>query len=195
MSSLSSLRRADWPLLLLAFSLLIHWSKLMSPGMGLLPNLSPWLGLCFAGSLMLRRPMPWWVAPSLLMLTERLALGASQAFSSEGLLMLCFYAICSLAGRALRGRLALSQGVAATALLSLAYYVLSNTVAWMGTPGYGQDLAGWWQAQTVGLPGFPPSWIFLRNALLGDIGLAALLALAAQPADLGLRQRGVAAPR
>jgi hypothetical protein len=38
------------------------------------------------------------------------------------------------------------------------------------TPGYPASFLGWWQANTVGLPGYAPSWIFLRNSLPGDLG-------------------------
>ena len=56
-----------------------------------------------------------------------------------------------------------------TLLASLMFYLIANTFAWSLSAGYAKTLAGWWQAQTTGLPQFsPPSWVFLRNALLAD---------------------------
>lgn len=52
---------------------------------------------------------------------------------------------------------------------SIGFYLLANSVSWAADPGYPKSLAGWWQAQTSGLPGFPPSWMFLRNSLVSDL--------------------------
>jgi len=53
---------------------------------------------------------------------------------------------------------------------TLIFYVISNTGAWLTQPGYAKTLAGWWQSQTLGLPGpFPPTIFFLRNSLVGDL--------------------------
>ena len=60
-------------------------------------------------------------------------------------------------------------GVLGAALTgSVFFYVASNAFAWAGTAAYPQTLAGLWQALTVGLPGFPPSWVFFRNELVSD---------------------------
>ena len=67
--------------------------------------------------------------------------------------------------------------------LSLAFYVVANTFAWAGgaatvsEPGYAMTLAGWWQANTVGLPGWEPTWHFLRNGMAGDLFFCLLLLL------------------
>ena len=56
----------------------------------------------------------------------------------------------------------------ATLAGSAFFYVASNAFAWAGSAAYPQTLAGLWQALTVGLPGFPPSWVFFRNELVSD---------------------------
>ena len=56
------------------------------------------------------------------------------------------------------------------------FYILSNTGAWLASPGYAKTLAGWWQSQTVGLAPFPPSFLFLRNSLAADLIFTALFA-------------------
>ena len=36
-----------------------------------------------------------------------------------------------------------------------------------GQPSYAKTIAGWIQALTIGLPGFPPTWVFGLKSLLG----------------------------
>jgi hypothetical protein len=68
-------------------------------------------------------------------------------------------------------------------LCSLVFYVASNTFSWIYDiaiqmpNGYAPTLAGWWQANTVGVAGFPPTWLFLRNAMAGDLFFGFLLLL------------------
>ena len=64
--------------------------------------------------------------------------------------------------------------VALAPCASLAFYGVMNTVAWATSHppfAYAKTFAGWWQSQTLGLPipGAPPSYLFLRNALMGDL--------------------------
>ena len=50
---------------------------------------------------------------------------------------------------------------------ALLFYLVSNSVSWMINPAYAKTIAGWVQALTVGLPGFPPTWMFGLKTLLG----------------------------
>ena len=50
---------------------------------------------------------------------------------------------------------------------ALLFYLVSNSVSWMVNPAYAKTIAGWVQALTVGLPGFPPTWVFGLKTLLG----------------------------
>ena len=50
---------------------------------------------------------------------------------------------------------------------ALLFYLVSNSVSWMVNPAYAKTIAGWVQAVTVGLPGFPPTWVFGLKTLLG----------------------------
>ena len=53
------------------------------------------------------------------------------------------------------------------------FFVVTNTGSWLGLTAYPQTFAGWVQALTVGLPGYPPTWTFFRNSLAGDLLFAA----------------------
>ena len=50
---------------------------------------------------------------------------------------------------------------------AMLFYLVSNSVSWMVNPAYAKTIAGWVQALTVGLPGFPPTWVFGLKTLLG----------------------------
>ena len=54
-----------------------------------------------------------------------------------------------------------------TLIGALLFYLVSNTVSWLVNPVYAKTIAGWVQALTVGLPGFPPTWLFGLKSLLG----------------------------
>lgn len=59
---------------------------------------------------------------------------------------------------------------------ALVFYLISNTASWMQLPGYAKTFAGWIQALTVGLPGFPPTWMFLLKTLASGGLFAGLFA-------------------
>ena len=59
------------------------------------------------------------------------------------------------------------RGFLGTLIGALLFYLVSNTVSWMVNPAYAKTIVGWVQALTVGLPGFPPTWLFGLKSLLG----------------------------
>ena len=59
------------------------------------------------------------------------------------------------------------RGFLGTLFGALLFYLVSNSVSWMVNPAYAKTIAGWVQALTVGLPGFPPTWMFGLKTLLG----------------------------
>lgn len=87
-----------------------------------------------------------------------------------------YFALALIAGLgfALRGRARLAPLLAASFAGSLIFYVLTNTGSWLYEPGYAKTFGGWLQALTTGLPGFPPTWTFYRNTLLGDLLFTAI---------------------
>ena len=56
-----------------------------------------------------------------------------------------------------------------TLLGSCLFYLITNTTAWLSTPAYAKTLPGWWQALTLGEPGFPPTLLFFRNTVVSDL--------------------------
>jgi len=101
--------------------------------------------------------------------------------------------ICGF-GLRLRGanrQLGFGSTLLATMAASTFFYLTTNTLIWAGAVEYPQTLAGWWQALTTGLPGYPPSWVFYRNALVSDglysmVFVACLARNAARPLTHGV---------
>jgi hypothetical protein len=78
-------------------------------------------------------------------------------------------AMISCLGLALRGRVNLVRLLACSAAGSVIFYVITNTGSWLYEPGYAKTGAGWLQALTTGLPGYPPTWSFYRHTLASDL--------------------------
>lgn len=87
---------------------------------------------------------------------------ASELISNWMILALFVVLAKWLAKRRSYGRVFLGMLLGA-----LLFYLVSNTVSWMVNPAYAKTIAGWVQALTVGLPGFPPTWVFGLKSLLG----------------------------
>jgi hypothetical protein len=78
-------------------------------------------------------------------------------------------ALICLLGFALRGRSNLLRLLTASIAGSLLFFVITNTGSWIYEPGYAKTAAGWLQAMTSGLPGYPSTWWFYRNTLVSDV--------------------------
>jgi hypothetical protein len=163
------------PLMLIVSALALRWMKLESEGMILLPNFSPWMALAFTGTLVMSQALPWFVWPMALLLINVVVLGISSALDVQSL---SIYAIAAFVASRYRGRLSIAQGLLGVAACSLTFYLFTNTAAWITQPDYVKNFAGWLQANTTGIPGFAPTWTFLRSSLLSDLGFSALLMIA-----------------
>ena len=60
---------------------------------------------------------------------------------------------------------------------SCLFYLVTNTATWISTVDYAKTLAGWWQALTIGEPGFPPTLLFFRNTIFSDLFFTALFVI------------------
>ena len=83
-----------------------------------------------------------------------------------------------------------------TTLGSCLFFLFTNTESWIELPGYTKTLQGWWQAMTVGLPGYPSTLLFFRNTVLSDLLFTALfLATQAISAKAHSRVRELRSPQ
>lgn len=163
---------------------------------------APIMALAFAGSILMG-PRFWWVPLAAFIGSEvALLLFAQMPLGGYTLVSLgVFFLVARLGGR-LSARAGTGTLLGGTMVATFGHYVVLNTWSWAVSPLYAPSLAGWWQSQTIGIAGFPPSYLFLRNALVADLvwcalGLAVFLAVRAKigrEAFAQLRTEPVSAP-
>jgi len=144
---------------------------------GVLPNFSPLMAAALCGALFLPGWLGLFVPVTALLLSDvllNLHFGESP-ISRQLLWTLPCYLLAVTIGWFLRKRQErfwLVMG--GTCIASLIFYLVTNTGSWLGLAAYQQNFAGWIQSMTIGLSGYPPTWTFFRNSLLGDLLFAAL---------------------
>jgi len=155
-----------------------------------IPNISPLMAIAYVGAMYLPRRWGWLVGPSTLVLTDLAFLevnyrtdGSGSMFSWWTVISLGIYAAAGGLGLLISRRKSLAKIISGSLGCSLVFYVAANTFSWWHdvvvhmNPGYSATLAGWWQANAFGLPGYTPTWLFLRNGMAGDLFFTLLLLL------------------
>ena len=156
-----------------------------------MPNISPLMAIAYVGAMYLPRRWGWLVGPLTMLMTDLAFLrinaltdGSGSMFSWWTLISFAFYAAAGGLGILIARHKSLGKIIAGSLVCSFLFYIVANTFSWWSdiaagmTPSYAPTLAGWWQANTVGLPPWEPTWHFLRNAMAGDLFFALLLLLA-----------------
>ena len=64
---------------------------------------------------------------------------------------------------------------------SIIFYISANTLSFFFDPGYLKNISGWVMANTTGLPGYPPAWLFGLKSLLSNIVFASAFYFALIP--------------
>lgn len=154
---------------------------------GFLPlGFSAAYALAFCAGVYFRGPAAWWMPLGVLVLTD----AALSVFSyhvnplrPELLLNYAIYAGLIALGRWIGKSAPLWKLLVGGTLGALVFYILTNTLSWLQDPAYPRTIAGWIQALFTGLPGYPPSWEFFRNTLLGGALFTALFAGAAKATE------------
>lgn len=112
-----------------------------------------------------------WVLPMLTIIVTDLLLNSFvynvALFPSGSISIWMSLAIFVVLAKWLAKRRSYGRVFLGTLLGALLFYLVSNTISWIGNPAYVKSVAGWIQALTVGLPGFPPTWVFGLKSLLG----------------------------
>tara|TARA_R110002096_G_scaffold203478_4_gene388699 strand:- start:2575 stop:3132 length:558 start_codon:yes stop_codon:yes gene_type:complete len=155
--------------------------RLLASHYDFLGNTAPMMAIAFGGALLLGRR--FWFVPVLMLVISDLILGLWHGSGGVGgytLMSLAFYlAVAWLGGKAGQRDRIWPVMWFGTLSCSILFYVFANTYSWAMWGGYEKSLAGWWQSQTMGVPGInPPAWMFLRNAIIADsiwCGIAGLL--------------------
>ena len=144
-----------------------------------LPNFSPVMAMAFCSGLFLPGLLAWLLPLVVITLSDIVLsvcldyplLTAGQ-FAAWG---------CLLIGVALGRWISEWRDLKASALFAVItanaviFYVVTNAVSWALEPSYPRNFGGLLQALTTGLPGYPPSWQFFRNALVSDFLFVGLI--------------------
>lgn len=147
-----------------------------------LANFAPLMALAFCGAVYFTDRRLWLVPLGALVLSDlyldhyyAATFGESWTWSSAVVRALCFAAAVPLGLWVAKRRnwVRLFGGALVGAVV---FYLVTNTDAWLRDPFYVKNLAGWWQALTVGRPEFPPTILFFRNTLLSDLFFTGIFA-------------------
>ncbi len=137
---------------------------------GMLPqNFSAAYALAFCGGLYFSGAMAWWLPMGALLITDiclNVFFYHEPVFSGYMLLKTFAFAAIVLLGRWFKPGMNFLKLLGGGVLGAILFYLITNTASWFHNPGYAKTLAGWFQALTTGLPGYPPTWEFFRNTLM-----------------------------
>jgi hypothetical protein len=143
-----------------------------------LPNFSPVAAVAFCGGLFLPGVLAWIVPISVLFVSDlalAMLLGYPAFSSAQFVSWTCILAVVGMGRLLSKASFSTPRFFSALIGSGLFFYLVTNTAAWIGNPSYPRGLAGLWMSLTTGLPGFPPSWMFYRNALVSDLVFGSLL--------------------
>ena len=141
-----------------------------------LHNFSPLAAIALCGAIYFPRRIAI-VAPLAAFLVSDLILNAHYGVALISVRMLPEYLALGLSaalGWKLRAQPRPGMIFGASLLGSVAFYVITNTGDWLADPGYVKNAAGWVQALTTGLPGYPSTITFFRNTIASDLLFTAM---------------------
>jgi hypothetical protein len=160
-------KKLVWPAMLIAVFALSRWPGLMPP------NFSAAYAIVFCAGLYLPGRMGW-IIPLCVLAGSDLLISLffySHGDFSPSLFLLgqapSYLAYAGLIGlgRAFGAKRPWGLLTMGGLIGAVLFYIVTNTASWLSLP-YAKTLAGWLQAVTTGLPGYPPTWVFFRNTLL-----------------------------
>lgn len=169
--------------LALALIVLATGYRIMAAWDPALVNFSPLMALAFCGAVYFQRRALWLVPFAALTLSDLYlnhyyATQFGYEWTTGGALVrtFCFAAALGLGWLVAQRKnwLNLFSGALGGAVI---FYLVTNTASWADDVLYAKSLAGWWQAMTVGHPGFPPTLFFFRNSLVSDLLFTGLFAV------------------
>ncbi len=157
--------------LIALFRIFLAWQPAGAFYTTVLPGACPLSAVALCAGMFLPRRLALAVPLAILFLSDVVIdLHYHENFFSAYLLgRYVLLAVIGLGGMALRRQRSLATVLGASLAGSTLFYVASNALAWLGSTVYAQTPAGLWQALTVGMPGFPPSYVFFRNGLVSDL--------------------------
>lgn len=143
-----------------------------------LPNFQPLAALFFCGALIAKDWRGWAIPLAAWLVTypAPALLEGNASHLSAGVLMVTALAFAAtfFIGKSLSGKHA-AVLIAGSVAAALAFHVLTNGAAWIGSPMYPKSPLGLWQSLWAGPVGSPiPSWVFLRNMTAANLLFTAI---------------------
>ncbi len=171
MKSFNSLRTllpsTLWVFLLVV---LVGWSRYLPFSYPELYNFSPVLALFLVSGCLIKSRLGWF-APVLAVLISDFFLNpryGANFFELFSLVTLGVYVVIFLLGKSLK-RPSLPSLLGGSILSALLFHIVTCSFSWVMNNAYTKNLAGFWQAQIWGEPGYAPSYLFLRNSIFSTI--------------------------
>jgi hypothetical protein len=132
-------------------------------------NFSAAYALAFCAGVYFPVRLAVWLPIAILLVTDILLNLFYYHVAAVGSYMLAnylSYAAITCVGRMFSAKSSWLKLVGGGLLGAVVFYLLTNSLSWWQNPGYAKTIAGWIQALTTGLPGYPPTWTFFSNSLL-----------------------------
>ena len=132
-------------------------------------NFSAAYAVAFCAGVYLPRRMAWWLPLGVMLVTDIMLNVFYYHVPAVGAYMLANYASYTAIvwlGQKFSAKSSWLKLIGGGLLGAVLFYLITNTLSWCQDPGYAKTLAGWIQALTTGLPGYPPTWTFFGNSML-----------------------------
>lgn len=154
----------------------VGWSRYLPLSHPELFNFTPVLALFFISGAFLKGFWSW-LGPITAVFISDLLLNpfyGANLFETFTLVTIIAYVGIFALGKSIRKSprvLPLFVGAISSALL---FHGITCGFAWLINPAYAKTVAGFWQAQFLGEPGYAPAYLFLRNSLVSTLLFSAV---------------------
>jgi hypothetical protein len=147
-----------------------------------LPNLQPLPAVLLCSFIFLKGSQRWLLPLFVWLVTDPLAsvLQGYPVFGWHNLSVLLGVGITVGVAHLAARRPTVLPVLGAAALSAVAFYFFTNLVSFLFDPLYPKSWLGFTQAQWTGPEGFGPTWVFLRNAVAGNLAFTGLFFAAFQ---------------
>ena len=148
-----------------------------------LANISPFAALALCGGMMLPiRTAVILTFGTFIISDILLNLNYGQPIINyHSFFLLVLFSLIFTCGYLLRKRKKVSVLLGSTIVSSILFYILMNSVSFFMDPNYSKNITGWIQANTTGLPEYPPAWLFGIRTLLSNSIFALVFYFALSP--------------
>mgnify|MGYP000844835349 CR=1 FL=1 len=168
-----------WILILI---LAVGWSRYLPLSHPEFLNFTPVLALFLISGKFLKGHLAW-LGPVLAVIVSDLFLNPNYGLNllEPFMIVTLFGYFCIfLVGRSIQKSTRLLPLFVGAIGSSILFHVVTCGFAWFMNPAYAKTIAGFWQAQFFGEPGYTPAYLFLRNLIISTALFTGLFSFAIQ---------------